>query len=548
MVRKKRNNHNNGIIVAVLIVCAVVLRVLGKFDILIAPGGIARSLIYIALYIGWGISVSKRIIQVQVRHYLIAVSGLMVFWFVIRSMRYFFITDIGIARQLWYLYYLPMLFIPLFSLFVAISLGKPANARLSKTALLLLSIPTVLCLLLVLTNDLHQLVFSFPEGEVWTDDNMSYSFGYFFVIGWEILCSLAAFVIMIIKCRLSYRKKYLPFLLLACSIVYALIYVSGVKWMQLIGGDITAAQCLMFTGILECCIQCGLIQTNTGYRAMFEAGSIGAQIVDTDWHIRYASSNAPKLPSDRMRSAESEAAKLDNNTLLRSSKIPGGHVLWQEDITDITALLEKLEENRKTISESNDVEQENYKTKVKINTVREKNRLYDRLQAQTAHQIELLDQLLTQYEAQSDPEIRRSLLAKAAVIGAYIKRRGNLMFIGEKSDVTDTAELTACLDESFANLELMGVECAIDIPDKNSIYTRDAIRVYDFFEAVTEEAMDDLQFVWLKARGLEDAVIFYLQAESKTDLSALASLADTCTCEEGVWRFSLRIGKAGEKA
>ena len=548
MARKKRNNHNNGIIVAVLIVCAVVLRVLGKFDILIAPGGIARSLIYIALYIGWGISVSKRIIQVQVRHYLIAVSGLMVFWFVIRSMRYFFITDIGIARQLWYLYYLPMLFIPLFSLFVAISLGKPANARLSKTARLLLYIPTVLCLLLVLTNDLHQLVFSFPEGEVWTDDNMSYSFGYFFVIGWEILCALAAFVIMIIKCRLSYRKKYLPFLLLACSIVYALIYVSGVEWMQLIGGDIAAAQCLMFTGILECCIQCGLIQTNTGYRAMFEAGSIGAQIVDTDWHIRYASSNAPKLPSDRMRSAESEAAKLDNNTLLRSSKIPGGHVLWQEDITDITALLEKLEENRKTISESNDVEQENYKTKVKINTVREKNRLYDRLQAQTAHQIELLDQILTQYESQSDPEIRRSLLAKAAVIGAYIKRRGNLMFIGEKSDVTDTAELTACLDESFANLELMGVECAIDIPDKNSIYTRDAIRVYDFFEAVTEEAMDDLQFVWLKARGLEDAVIFYLQAESKTDLSALASLADTCTCEEGVWRFSLRIGKAGEKA
>lgn len=548
MARKKRNNHNNGIIVAVLIVCAVVLRVLGKFDILKVPGGILRSLIYIALYIGWGISVSKRIIQVQVRHYLIAVSGLMVFWFVIRSMRYFFITDIGIARQLWYLYYLPMLFIPLFSLFVAISLGKPENARLSKTARLLLYIPTVLCLLLVLTNDLHQLVFSFPEGDVWTDDNMSYSFGYFFVIGWEILCSLAAFVIMIIKCRLSYRKKYLPFLLLACSIGYALVYVSGVEWMQLIGGDITAAQCLMFTGILECCIQCGLIQTNTGYRAMFEAGSIGAQIVDTDWHIRYASSNAPKLPSDRMRSAESEAAKPDNNTLLRSSKIPGGHVLWQEDITDITALLEKLEENRKTISESNDVEQENYKTKVKINTVREKNRLYDRLQAQTAHQIELLDQLLTQYEAQSDPEIRRSLLAKAAVIGAYIKRRGNLMFIGEKSDVTDTAELTACLDESFANLELMGVECAIDIPDKNSIYTRDAIRVYDFFEAVTEEAMDDLQFVCLKARGLEDAVIFYLQAESKTDLSALASLADTCTCEEGVWRFSLRIGKAGEKA
>lgn len=543
-----KQNHKTGFLVAAMVFCAIFLRVLGKFDILIVPGGIVRSLIYIALYIGWGISVSKRIIQTQVRHYMVSVSGLMVFWFVIRTIKYFFITDIGIVRQLWYWFYLPMLFIPLFSLFVAISLGKPANAKLSKTTQVLLFIPTVLCLLLVLTNDLHQLVFAFPEGEVWTDNNMNYAFGYYFVLGWEILCALAAFVIMLIKCRHSQRKKYLPFLLLACSIVYGLIYASGAEWMQLIAADIAAAQCLMFTGILESCIQCGLIQTNTGYQSLFEAGSIGAQIADTDWHTRYASSNAPELTADMMRSAERDAAMLDNNTLLRSSRIPGGHVLWQEDITDITALLENLEENRKTISQSNDVEQENYKTKVKINTVREKNRLYDRLQAQTAHQIELLDQLLTQYEAQSDPEIRRSLLAKAAVIGAYIKRRGNLMFIGEKSDVTDTSELSACLDESFANLELMGVECAIDIPDKNSIYIRDAIRVYDFFEAVTEEAMDDLRFLWLKARSLEDAVIFYLQAESKTELSAFSGLADTCTCEEGVWRFSLRIGKAGEQA
>ena len=543
-----KQNHKTGILVAVMVISAIILRVLGKFDILIAPGGILRSLIYITLYIGWGISVSKRIIQVQVRLYLILVSCLMVFWFVIRSTNYFFTADAAIKRYLWYWYYLPMLFIPLFSLFVALSLGKPANAKLSKTTLLLLYIPTVLCLLSVVTNDFHQLIFSFPAGDVWTDRSKKYAFGYNLVIGWEVICALAAFAIMLIKCRHSQRKKYLPFLLLSFSIVYALIYVSGAEWMQLIGGDITAAQCLLFTGILESCIQCGLISTNTGYKALFEAGSIGAQIVDTDRNTRYASSNAPELTADMMRSAESEAVKLDNNTLLKSSKIPGGHVLWQEDITDINAVLQKLEENRKMISESNDVEQENYKTKVKINTVREKNRLYDRLKSQTAHQIELLDQLLTQNEAESDPDSRRSLLAKAAVIGAYIKRRGNLMFIAEKTDVTDTAELSACLDESFANLELMGVECAIDIPGKNSIYTQDAIRVYDFFEEVTESAMVDLSFVWLKARNLEDSIIFYLQAESKVDLSALSKLADTFDYEEGVWRFSMRIGKVGEKA
>lgn len=89
-------------------------------------------MLYIGLYIGWGISVSKRVMQVQIRRCLIAVSGLMIFWFVVRTMKYFFVTDIDIMRNLWYWYYFPMLFIPLMSVFVAMSLGKPDNYRLPK--------------------------------------------------------------------------------------------------------------------------------------------------------------------------------------------------------------------------------------------------------------------------------------------------------------------------------------------------------------------------------------------------------------------------------
>ena len=46
-----KQNHKTGFLVAVMVFCAIILRVLGKFDILIVPGGIVRSLIYIALYI-----------------------------------------------------------------------------------------------------------------------------------------------------------------------------------------------------------------------------------------------------------------------------------------------------------------------------------------------------------------------------------------------------------------------------------------------------------------------------------------------------------------
>lgn len=207
--------------------------------------------------------------------------------------------------------------------------------------------------------------------------------------------------------------------------------------------------CLLFAAVLESCIQCGLIQTNTGYETLFAHGTIGAQITDEAYRVRYAFANAMTLPEAVMRSAEQGSVSLDKNTLLKSSPIRGGHVLWQEDITDMTALLEKLEENR----------------------------LYDQLRGKTAGQINRLDELLNQYEAEQDPARARRLLAKIGVIGAYIKRRGNLIFIEEK------AELLACLEESFTGLRLMEVECALDIPQGQRISVQDAARVYDFFEA-----------------------------------------------------------------
>ena len=539
-----KQNQRTGVLVAVLIVCAISARVLGKFDVFPVPLGLVRTILYISLYIGWGLSVSHRILQTQVRRYMVGVSCLTVFWFVIRSIKYFFVVAPDAIRHLWYWYYCPMLFIPLLSVFVSMSLGKPESYHLPKWTTLLY-VPTLLFLLLVLTNDFHQIVFSFPAGKIWSDSDNDYEYGYYLVIGWEILCALSAFAVMLVKCRLAQKRKYLPAFLLSCSIVYAFIYASGVEWMRLIGGDITAVQCLMFTGILESCIQCGLIQANTDYDELFEAGTFGAQITDNNYQICYASANSPLLSEQVMRTAEDGTTSLDKNTLLKSHPIEGGHVYWQEDITDITALLEKLEENRETLAESVHLEQENYRVKVEIHTRREKNRLYDLLQEMTAHQIDLLDGLFSRYNDEKNPEKRRILLAKITVIGAFIKRMGNLIFIREKTETTDTTELSLCAEESFANLKLMGVECEADIPKGSRIFTEDAISVYDFFEKVVEAAIDDLSFVWLKARCLADSIVLRLDVECESSLADFQNACESCSFEDGVWCFVLRIRKAG---
>lgn len=543
--------YSGFICAALAVIAAILLRQIGFRTVGLTERfcTILRPLIYIVMFSIWGVSVRRRIIQPQVRRYLTAISVLIVFWMAVRTIRFLFVDSPGVLRLFWYMYYIPMLFIPLLAVFVAMSLGKPESFRMPRWTALIY-IPAFALSLLVLTNDLHQLVFAFPADAVVWENDYRYAFGYFLVVGFQLLCALFALTAMLIKCRIpdSRRILLLPLAPVTMALIYGVLYILRAPWLRTLFGDVTAVFCLFITAALESCIQCGLIQTNTGYEKLFETGTIGAQIADAEHNVLYTSSNAAPLSKELMLAAESGSAGIDKDTLLKSSPISGGHVLWQEDIADITALLERLEENRKTLEDSNCIEEENYRTKVKINALREKNRLYDQLQKQTAGQIDLLDRLLNRYETETDPAVARSLLAKIGVIGAYIKRRGNLIFISEKAEQTDTAELAACLAESFAALEFMDIECALDIPSGQTIPVSGAARVYDLFEAAVEAALDDLSSMWLKSRVLGGAVVFCMEVESRAELSRLAEPADSCVLEDGVWRFTLRIGKAGETA
>ena len=533
---------NENLWTILVIISAVVCRILSKIGFGFTFFSLLRSMLYIALYIGKGFSVGRRVIHKSVRHYLILIFVLMVFWFSIRTIKYFFIKDAFVSRHLWYAYYLPMLFIPLMAVFVSIQLGKPENTSLPKWAKLMY-LPTVIGVLLVMSNDWHQLVFSFPEEQVWADYNQSYEIGYYFIFIWEILCAVFSFSFMVYKSRLSQRKKYFPAALLLCAVVYALLYASGVEWMQMIAGDLTAAQCVLYTIILESYIQSGLIQTNTEYEELFQIGTIGAQITDKAYHICHTSSKAKELSNTMMHKAVNENVKLDKNTLLKSSSICGGYVFWQEDISDITKQQEKLEENRKALEDSNDLALENYKTKVKINSLKEKNRLYDEFQKKTEKQIHLLDDLLERYKNETDELMARRLLATIGVIGAYIKRRGNLLFIEEKTPVVDITELSACLKESFTKLQEMGIECAVDVDGGEYVFVGEIAHIYERIETMIETSLDTICCVWVKGREEKDFIQLHIEIECETDLSEFGELAVSSSFEDGIWNFLFFLKK-----
>ena len=476
-----------------LIVLAMLLRYASRHILHSPIVNHLRSGIYVFLFSAWCYTLWLRIVQVQVRRYLLAISALMVLWILLRSIK-FSIGNTDAERRLWYFYYFPMLFIPMLSVFVSQSLGKDEAFRLPRWTKLLY-IPTLLLLLLVLTNDLHRQVFSFPSG-VLSDGEYRYEKGYYFVLGWEALCAAFSLVLMVRSCRIphSRRIRWLPLVPFALSLAYAYAYVKKVYWVWVLAGDMTVSQCLIFASIFECCIQCGLIQSNLGYDELFEATSLPVQITDHALCTKYASIAMQKpLPQSELRHMQQDTVQLDDDTLLKRHRLRSGWVFWKEDISALNQIRKELELTRDELRDTGDVLAAENAQRARWLKLTEENRLYDMMEAQTARQIAMLRDLLAELQKTEDSGRARHLLGQVIIIGTYIKRRSNLIFVGVQRGAISVQELRLCLNESSENISVYGADCKAIVKGEGQLTVEQATQVYDLFEAVVETELESLR-------------------------------------------------------
>jgi len=549
MAGPKRRTVRGAIIVVPLIIVAFACRHISADGWRAAALGLVRSAIYIGLFAAWGVSVRHRIVQKQARRYLAAIAALMVFWLIARTAKYSFAADPNVARLLWYLYYVPMLFIPLLAVFVAMSLGRPDDYQL-KSWTELFYIPTAVLLVLVLTNDFHQLVFSFPaDAAVWTSRNYSYAPAYYFVVGWEVICAFTAFVAMAARCRVPHSRKmlWLPLLPLAAAVLYGALYVSGSavsgSLVHIVAGDLTVTLCLLFTLAYEACIQCGLIQSNTHYDELFRVSTVRAQITDSDYSVVLSSDAAETVPAEAMRRTKTAPVLLSGGVRLSGAPISGGYVLWSEDVSELLDVLEQLRDAREELEDGNSLLGAEYALKARQTHAREQNRLYNAIQQKLRPQIGLLAELTDEFEGSSDEELRRKLLGRMLVIGAYLKRRSNLVFLADKSPLLDPRELTLAFRESMDNLELFGVSCGFRMELTAPLPAGQIADMYDFFEEAVERSLGSAGAVLAVAGRSEAGVFLSLSIDSAADFSDFGAAAERD--EDGEWRLIWRAGAGG---
>lgn len=544
LLRKRK--YGVVLLVAVLMICAVCARVAARYGYYAEVLSIVRTLIYIGLLAAWGISVQTRIIQTQVRRYLLVIAGLMLLWLTLRTVKYntYHMTA---ERFLWYGYYLPMLFIPVLAVLVALSLGKPENYRLPKWTHFLY-LPSALLFLLVLTNDLHQLVFFFPTGVLSTRE-YDYGIGYYVVLAWMVLCAAAALVIILAKCRIPQSRRYLwlPVVPFALALGYCAAYIKGVYWVWLLAGDLTVSMCLIITAIFESCIQCSLIQSNTHYAELFHASTIGALITDRDFSVACAAENARPVDSQTLMAAAESPVVTADGIRISEAPIRWGHVFWEDDISPMLAVLKELDATREELQSYGSILQAENAQKARRKKLEEQERLYRAMQEKAAAPAVRLSNLAKALQGVQDADAARFLLWKMTVIGAYLKRRSNLIFLADRDGMVPVSEVALCLNESMDNLRLHVRRCASRLDFEGELRLETATALYDFFEAAIELAMDDLSGAAANVTRKEDACVLSLMLQCGTDLTSLrAAYPDAFVeNEDGVWYCTLSVREGG---
>jgi hypothetical protein len=124
------------------------------------------SCVYIGVILAWALSISHRIVDTNIRRWLLMASGFMILLFVLRLCKYtFFIESVTIQEYCRYAYYIPFTAVPLCTFCAAVSMGTPRE-RIPKKRICLWWGGQCLLGTLMMTNRLHGRLFHLSDGAV----------------------------------------------------------------------------------------------------------------------------------------------------------------------------------------------------------------------------------------------------------------------------------------------------------------------------------------------------------------------------------------------
>ena len=473
------------------------------------------ALIYLIYVTMWTVTAVYRSTQKSISFAALSMGIILGGWTLVRLVKYQVIGIPLLTRYLWYSFYFFQLSLPLIILWMAWTIDKPKEDIMPPRWWKVLVILVSLLIILVFTNDWHNLVLKLDLSRYDWDINYGYGTAYYVVL---VICMsniTLAFLIMLKKSIKNPRKRgfIVPLLLFILFGIYNYKYI--VRDPLVFHTDVTIITGLFAILMFEACIRFGLIPVNTKYIDLFKRSPIKLQIFNNDKELVMASSAVEK-PKKRILNKifnSLPVSVISGNSLVFANPIIGGFAVWYEDMSEINTLHKKLQDSSKMLQEANELLSKEEKIKRSINEQLAKKELVQQFESEVATSIEKLNSMVSDLDGDT---INTKGSTRIALLLMYIKRRSNLFFINKKTAAIEIEQLLIYIDElsKIANFQNSQVATINEI--KTTISCRQAALLYQFFYEVLNQTIEDsTPFLINYLEGKDDFITMRLLPSKK---------------------------------
>ena len=464
---------------------------------------ILSALLIVVAILLWKGTVSHRMIRRDVRRVVIVMSWLMVGWLLLRLLKYQLLSEGTLCRLCWYGYYIFQLALPVTLLYLAVILDHPEGEKKPLRPLWPPLACYALSVLLVLTNDLHQLVFRFDPAGDWASD-YRYGPGYWGVMALSLLFLACAVWKLLHRGRYSpyWAGRVVPLLFCAGLLAYITAYIRRVPlaWES----DLTVNICVLSALFFESALHAGFIPVNLQYQRLFTATPIGLTLLDEQGRTVLSSRGAPPVSRSIWRRISMDMAHpllRDSDTQLHAVPIHGGMAVWQEDLSQLNRLRREIQAVQARLEAANTLLRDEGEVKKRLLTAEANRALFEQLDRDMERRVTSLAHLI---ETLPEAEHPRTLTAYITLCLCHIKRRCNLFFLARQGESLPGEELGMYLDELAELGRYAGLKTLIRCGEIGALEIRSAALCYDFaFETIS-----------LTLRESASPLMGYLEAEN----------------------------------
>ena len=439
----------------------------------------------------WVESMMRRCQQENIRRVIFILSLFLIGWIFIRYWKWQIDDETTLGRYLWFSYYQFEMILALGLLRIASLIGTGSGDKGAPKWFGALCAYSLILGGLILTNDLHGLMFRLDLSQAGWSSTGVYGYGpIYFLFTATILAELiGGIVLMFIKVKHSpLRFGFIaPLVFTAVLVTYIVGYDRNIPFFA--KSDITLVLCLFALIFMELCIRTGQMPVNTHYRVLFQNAGLNLQITDGAGSSVIASKDAESLSKDQWSALDGkDAVQEGENTLIRKNKVSGGFAVWREDVSAVNRLQKDIEISNREIETANALLSGEARSKEQAARNHTRLALYNVFEKDIAPHEKRLAELLA--GTSSDHVKYDESMKKAAIITCYIKRRSYFlsMVLEDKTSVP-YHEFVVYIDEMAELARLAGVLCLTYCSLTDKIRLSQAMLFYDFWASLLEWAV-----------------------------------------------------------